>query len=221
MDNQNTSVTTGEVRISYEHIMKPYAMRPDAEAKYSATLLIPKTDVTTKAAIDAAIRAATDIGVNAKWNGQRPVQVPQPVWDGDGLRQNGARFGPECAGHWVVTASSKQKQDVVDIDGNIILDASEVYSGMYARAYITFFAYNNAGKRGIGCGLGPVQKLRDGEPLDGRVSAQDVFGGRNAISTPAPYNAPAQASYAAPAQASYAAPATRINPITGQPVRAS
>ena len=174
--NKATNVTTGEVRISYEHLLKAYTNDPKNEPKFSATLLIPKSDVFTKQRIDAAIQAAIQEGVSAKWGGVRPPQPPIPVWDGDGLRQNGTAFGPECKGCWVLTASSKQPPEIVDVGFNPIIQPTEVYSGMCARVNINFFAYNQTGKRGIGCGLGPVQKLRDGEPLGGYVSAAEAFG---------------------------------------------
>ena len=52
-----------------------------------------------------------------------------------------------------------------------ILDRAEVYSGCYARVSINFYAFNSNGNRGIACGLGNIQKVRDGEPLGGRSSA--------------------------------------------------
>ncbi|MFZ5975222.1 MAG: ssDNA-binding protein [Bacillota bacterium] len=228
MANKPTEVTTGEVRISYEHLMKPYAPKPDAEPKYSATLLIPKTDIDTKRRIDAAIQAAIAEGVSSKWGGIRPPQPPIPIHDGDGLRPNGIAFGPECKGHWVMTASSKQPQEIVDIAMNPIINPTEVYSGMYARVNINFFAYNQAGRRGIGCGLGPVQKTRDGEPLGGRTTAAEVFGSmpqqpyvpapqypQQQTDTP-PWQTPAQPQYA-PSQTQAPAQQSQINPITGQP----
>lgn len=161
---KQTQVTTGEVRISYEHLLKPYAQQPGAEEKYSVTVLIPKSDIATKQRIDMAIQAAISEGVATKWGGVRPPQPPVPIHDGDGLRPNGDAFGEECKGYWVMTASSKQRQDIVDTAMNPIIDPTEVYSGMYARVCLNFFAYNSTGKKGIGCGLGPVQKTRDGEP---------------------------------------------------------
>ena len=205
--NKPTQVTTGEVRISYEHLLKAYAQQPGAEPKFSATLLIPKSDVGTKQRIDAAIQAAIAEGVAGKWNGARPPQPPTPVYDGDGLRPNGEMFGEECKGHWVMTANSKQQQEIVDMQMNPIFDSTQVYSGMYARVVINFFAYNAAGKKGIGCGLGPVQKTRDGEPLGGRMSAAEAFGG-GFDSTAYPAQPPQTPAYGAPAQApTYGAPA--------------
>ena len=53
-----TNVTTGRVRLSFVHVFKPYAFQPGQEEKYSTTVLVPKTDVDTKARIDAAIEVA-------------------------------------------------------------------------------------------------------------------------------------------------------------------
>lgn len=57
----------------------------------------------------------------------------------------------------------------------IILDQSEVYSGCYGRISVTFYGYNSNGNRGIGAGLGNIQKLEDGEALGGRSKASDEF----------------------------------------------
>lgn len=177
MSQNPTNVTTGQVRLSYTHLFQPYANQPGQEPKYSTTILIPKTDVATKQRIDAAINAAIIAGVSSKWNGVRPPQIAIALHDGDGVRpSDGMPFGEECKGHWVMTASSKQQQAVVDLSLNPIINQTEVYSGMYARVNINFFPYNSAGKKGIGCGLGPVQKIADGEPLGGRVSAEAAFG---------------------------------------------
>jgi len=56
-----------------------------------------------------------------------------------------------------------------------ILTRSEVYSGVYGRASINFYAFNSNGNRGIACGLNNLQKIRDGEPLGSRTSAEDDF----------------------------------------------
>jgi hypothetical protein len=202
-NNKPATITTGEVRISYEHLLKPHANStlPNAELKYSATLLIPKSDIATKQRIDAAIQAAIQEGVSTKWGGVRPPQIPFPIHDGDGVKQSGEPFGAECKGCWVMSASSKNQQEIVDTNMQPILAATEIYSGMYARVNVNFFAYNQNGKKGIGCGLGPVQKLRDGEPLAGGVSAEEAFSDGFTAPPAAPgYSQPAypQQPYATP-----------------------
>lgn len=206
-----TTVVTGDVRLSYVHLFTPYANQPGQEPKYSVTLLIPKSDVATKQRIDAAINASIIQGVSGKWNGTRPPQVKNPVWDGDGVRQNGEPFGDECKGHWVITASSKSQQQIVDGQLNPIINQSEIYSGIYARVSINFFPYFNSGNKGVGCGLGPVQKRSDGEPLGGTVTAESAFGDSAAL----PYNQP---TYAAAPQQSYAQPVYQ-QPAYQQPMQ--
>lgn len=211
--NDLMRVTTGEVRLSFVHLFKPYANEQGQEEKYSCTVLVPKSDVDTMARINAAIEAAKQRGISEKWGGQCPPILQIPVHDGDGVKpSDGMPFGPECKGHWVFTAGSgvDYPPEVVDSQGNPIINQSEVYSGMYGRVVVTFYPYFFGGKKGIGCGkgLGPVQKLRDGESLGGiGMSAAQAFGGPQPV---APQYAPAP-SYAQPQSA------RQVNPITGLP----
>ena len=180
-----THVVTGKVRFSYEHLMKPYANTtsdPNAVPKYSVTVLVPKSDTATKARIDAGIAAAKKAGLDAKkYKEGTPIdKLPTPIWDGDGYRADGyTPFGPECKGMWVFTAScgADRKPEIVDVNGSPIISASEIYSGIWGRVSVDFFAYNFAGKQGVGCALCNAQKLADGEPLGAaRPTAGDDFG---------------------------------------------
>ena len=102
MDYQ-TSITTGKVRLSYVHLLQPYANVPGQEEKYSCTILLPKSDTETMNRIQAAIEAAKEKGVLTQWNGIQPPVIPVPVYDGDGVRpSDGMPFGDECKGHWVL-----------------------------------------------------------------------------------------------------------------------
>lgn len=38
-----------------------------------------------------------------------------------------------------------------------------------------FYAFNSSGNKGIACGLNNLQKIRDGEPLGGKASAESDF----------------------------------------------
>lgn len=212
--NIATKVLTGEVRLSYANLISPRAAQQGQEPKYSVTLLIPKTDSATIADINASIKAAYDEGVSKKWGGAHP-QPKVIVHDGDGLRPSGLPFGDECKGHWVLTASSKNKPQVVGIDNiNCELAPQDIYSGMYARVTINFFAYDTAGSKGVGCGLGNVLKTRDGEPLSGGASAASDFAGiGNTVAPAMPTPTPQYNSAVSPQQG-----AVRINPITGQPM---
>ena len=50
-----------------------------------------------------------------------------------------------------------------------------MYSGVYGRASITFYAFNSNGNKGIACGLQNLQLIRDGEPLGSKASAESDF----------------------------------------------
>lgn len=230
--NIATKVLTGEVRLSYANLTAPRAPQQGGEPKYSVTLLIPKTDAATIADINASIKAAYDDGVSKKWGGAHPTPK-QIVHDGDGLRPSGLPFGDECKGHLVLTASTKNKPQVVGIDNlDCELAPSDIYSGMYARVTINFFAYDTAGSKGVGCGLGNVLKTRDGEALAGGASAASDFEGlgqsfaAQTTTTPvypqAQPTTPQQVAPAQPTTPQQAAPAQpqshpAVNPITGLP----
>lgn len=234
MNDLTSGVTTGEARLSYVHLFKPYAFQPGQEEKFSCTVLIPKSDTATMERISAAIEAAKAKGVSDKWGGVQPPMIPTPVYDGDGVRpSDGMPFGAECKGHWVFTASSKVEYppEVVDQQGNPIINQSEIYSGIYARVNVSFYPYAFGGKKGIGCGLGPIMKMRDGESLGGgALSAAQAFGlaaqatpqyGAAQAATPqyAPPQPVATLQYGAAQAATPQAPMqqAQINPITGLP----
>lgn len=193
----SNTIVTGEVRLSYVNVFEPRANQNGGDPKFQVTVLLPKSDTATKAAIDREIQAELQNGVATKFGGQLPAMPAIPIHDGDGLRPNGEPFGEECRGCWVFTASSKQRPEVVDENLQPIISPTAVYSGCYGRVSIRFFAYNQAGKKGIGCGLGNVQKLRDGEPLGGGSTALQDFGAPAAAPQPAAYQQP---QYAAPTQ---------------------
>lgn len=228
-NNIPTKVLTGEVRLSYCNLVAPRSNNndPNAEPKYSVTLLIPKTDTATYQNILSSIEAAAKDAQSKIWGGVRPPVMPIPIHDGDGVRDNGTPFGSECKGCWVMTASSKQKPQVVhQTDINTELLPQDIYSGMYARVTINFFGYNQRGKRGIGCGLGNVMKTRDGEALAGGASAAADFAGvgQEVGSATPNYGA---AMPATPGQMTYqntgmssnpmGVQPGAVNPLTGQP----
>ena len=172
----NQQIVLTNVRLSYVHLTKPYANDPSQEAVYSCTVLVPKDSKDNIAKIDAAIKAAKEAGIAGKWNGTVPPIVPTPVHDGDGTMQNGNAYGAECKGCLVFTAKSKRPIEIVDRRRQPILTESEIYSGIYANICVNFYPYLYQGKKAIGCGLGPVQKVADGESFGGSApKAASVF----------------------------------------------
>lgn len=165
-----TKVVTGIVRLSYANVWEPASIN-GSKPKYSVSLIIPKGDTKTIADINAAIDAAIQEGA-AKFGGKIPnkAALKLPLRDGDIERDDEA-----YKGSYFVNTNSTTAPEVVDRSLQRILDRNEVYSGCYARVSINFYAFNSNGNRGIACGLGNIQKVRDGEPLGGKTSAADDF----------------------------------------------
>lgn len=170
----NTKVVTGKVRFSFCHIFEPQAPQGGGDPKYSVTLLIPKADTATLGKIREAMAEARENFCQRNGAGALPQKPVHTLHDGDGVRDSGDPYGPECRGCYVITVSSKQKPIIVDSFRNAITDPGEVYSGCYGRAAINFYGYNSNGKKGISAGLLSVQKLHDGEPF-GTVGSADDF----------------------------------------------
>lgn len=172
MANQTkTKVITGTVRLSYANVWEPKSINGGAE-KYSVSLIIPKSDTKTIAAINAAVDAAIEEGIS-KFGGKKPnkAAIKLPLRDGDVERDDEAY--QNC---YFVNANSTTAPQLVDQQVNPIFDRSEVYSGVYGRVSLSFYAFNSNGNKGVACGLGNIQKVKDGEPLGGRTNAADDFG---------------------------------------------
>ena len=143
--------------------------------KFSVSLIIPKSDTKTVAKIKAAIEAAYKEGEAKLKGNSRTVPalsaIKTPLRDGDAERPD----DPAYANSYFMNANSNTAPGIVDADCQPILDRSEVYSGVYGRASVNFYAFNSNGNRGIACSLNNLQKIRDGEHLGGKSSAEDDF----------------------------------------------
>ena len=166
-----TKVVTGIVRLSYANVWEAKSINGGAE-KFSVSLIIPKSDTKTIDAINAAVDSAIEEG-KGKFGGKIPNKavLKLPLRDGDIDRPDDEAYA-DC---YFVNANSNTAPQVVDRQTNPILDRSEVYSGVYARVSVNFYAFNSNGNRGVACGLGNIQKVRDGESLGGRSNAADDF----------------------------------------------
>lgn len=170
-----TKVITGrDTRWSYANVWEPKSIN-GSTPKYSVSLIIPKSDTATVKKIQLAIKAAYEEGQSKLKGSGRSVPalsaIKTPLRDGDAERPD----DPAYADSWFVNANSATAPGVVDANLNPVIDRREVYSGVYGRASINFYAFNTNGSKGIACGLNNLQKIRDGEPLGGRASAESDF----------------------------------------------
>ena len=165
----NTKVTTGKCRLSYAHLFEASSIEGN-DPKFSTAILIPKTEIDTIKAIKEATIEAAEMG-KAKLGKYVLANLKTPLRDGDVEHPDDDTY----KGMYFLNASSKNKPGVVDSNVHPVLDATEIYSGCYARLTINFYAYSASGNKGIAAGLGNVQKLEDGESLSGIARAEDDF----------------------------------------------
>lgn len=169
-----TKVITGEARLSYANLWEPKSIN-GGTPKYSVSIIVPKSDVRTVAKIKAAIDAAYHEGeTKLKGNGKTVppfASLKTPLRDGDIDRPDDETY----ANSYFINANSGTAPGIVGRDCEAIFERSQIYSGVYARASINFYAFNSNGNKGIACGLNNIQKLRDGDPLGGKSRAEDDF----------------------------------------------
>jgi hypothetical protein len=175
-NNDPKKIITGwDTRWSYCNVWEPKGIDGSKPA-WSVSLIIPKSDKETLSKIEKAIQAAYEEGASIlKGTGKTvpPLSaINSPLNDGDEKRSG----DPAYENAYYLNAKNYQRAPgIVDKDRQDILDHSEVYSGVYGRACISFFAYNKNGNKGIGCSLHHLQKGRDGDPLGGFTRAEDEF----------------------------------------------
>ena len=167
-------VTGPDTRWSYVNAWEPKSIN-SGTPKYSVSLIIPKSDTKTIQKVKAAIEAAYHEGESKlKGNGRSVpplTTLKTPLRDGDSERPD----DPVYANAYFVNANNSSAPGIVDADRQPILERSEIYSGVYGRASVNFYAFNTNGNKGIACSLNNLQKIRDGEPLGGKSNAEDDF----------------------------------------------
>ena len=170
ISNPMKVITGVDTRWSYANVWEPKSIN-SGTPKYSVSLIIPKSDTKIKAAIEAAYKEGE---TKLKGNGKSVPALSvlkTPLRDGDAERPDDEAY----KNSYFVNANPTSAPGIVDADLNPILTRSEVYSGVYGHASITFYAFNSSGNKGIACGLNNLQKIRDSEPLGGKASAESDF----------------------------------------------
>jgi hypothetical protein len=167
------TVITPEAILSYPHIFQPAAPNPLAEPVYSCSLVFPAgTDL-------SELREAALVAAREKWGdkanaGIKAGKIRMP------FRTDAEEKG-YSEGSVFLNVKSKTKPGAVSKyagpDGKPmpIEDSEELYPGCRVRASLRAFAYDTNGNRGVSFGLNNIQKLGDGERIDGRKRAEDEF----------------------------------------------
>lgn len=168
---QPTKLPIGLVRFSYLHVWEAVAIEEGQDKKYSASLIIPKSDKALVKKITVAIEAAKQAGKDTKFGGKIPANLKVPLRDGDAERPDDENY----KNSYFINCSAKTKPGIVDKDRNPILEQDQVYSGMFGYASVTFYPFNTSGNKGVAAGLNHIMKVKDGESLGGRATAENDF----------------------------------------------
>lgn len=163
--SETNQVVTPKFRVSFPQVFEAKHDMSGNGPFYSIQMLFPKdTDITELKRLFAAT-------AKAKFGDDWKDKVTKiPFRDGD------EKTWESHKGHIFVNAKSKYQPGVVDQNLKDIISPSDFYGGCYARATVTAYAYDTAGNKGVAFGLQNIQKMADGEPLNGRTKAKDDFG---------------------------------------------
>lgn len=156
-------------RISYANLLEPRAPKGQEEKVYSCVVMIDPEDKDAIAAIEKATDAAIKKGVVSKWNGKTPRKIMRPLQSGDDKESESLH------GYMIVNCKANRAPAVLDRKKAPILNAEEVYSGMWAIVCVNMYPYSVTGNNGVGAGLNAVLKTADDEQLGGSGSGAHAF----------------------------------------------
>lgn len=155
--NENT-------RWSFLHIWEPVSISGE-RPKYSITLVIKKdsSDMDLiRDTIKSVYKNSTQVLASETGNIPALATLRLPIRDGDIDRPGDSSY-ENC---YYINAYSTRSPGIVDENLNEITDRSQVYSGCYGRASVSFYAFNTGETAGIACSINNLQKISDGENYD-------------------------------------------------------
>ena len=175
------TVITPKFRASYPHLFKPQKNDLNGKTEFSIVAIFAKgTDLTPLKKAAEAVLVEKFGADKSKWpsNLRSPFRKCSERWKNEGGKQiipAGYEDG-EAIFMTFKQDAEKGKPCVVDASVQEIIEPQHVYAGMYARASVRPYYYNQKGNQGVSFGLNNVQKLEDGDPLGGgKTRAQDDF----------------------------------------------
>ena len=162
----STTITLNNVVISYPNLFTPKQIMGQGDPKYSTAILIAKND---KANLDKLKAAIEEAKKDDKLKGARKLDMP--LRDGDEEKPDDKYY----AGCYYINAKAPENHPPKIVDRHVdpIMDQDEIYAGCICNIKVSLYAYNFSGHTGVGVGLGNLQKVKDGERMDGGSSAAE------------------------------------------------
>lgn len=171
---KGASITTAEGRLAYAfNLLKASSIDPNGKPKFSCLMVFPKgTDFT---ALSDEIEAVAQAGYGKDY--AKKFKVKKPVFK---LVADNPIWGFDPADYEIgIAANSIEPVKIVGAEPTItVTDASQVYSGRWARMNVKpyLFPEGSPGGKGVALGLQLVQLLRNDTTIgSSRVAAEDAF----------------------------------------------
>lgn len=167
-----STLITPECTAIFVYVWEPReSMNEGGAAQYSISLLFKKNQDLSKLrkAVNAA--AIEKFGTSAVRDGQLSSKLKDPFRDADDMENP----IPGYRGGVYITAKSKTKPGIVDAHLEPITEPMDFYPGCICRASVKPFAFDKKGSKGVTFLLNNIQKVKDGDRLDGKKRAEDEF----------------------------------------------
>ena len=165
------------VRLSYEHIFTPSAFDDSQDAKYSATLIIPKdhADLPTlkRSMFEAGQETFPADFVAGGWPKGYTCSLKDADKDTDSSGTLLAEKNEAYKGCYILEANSTRRPLVIGRRKEAITEEDGIiYSGCYVNVSLAAGAYTfGKVKKGVKCYLNGVQFVKDGERFGADASA--------------------------------------------------
>jgi hypothetical protein len=182
-EKRNTLLTP-KFRVAFPQIAELKVFQPGQKGRYSCVALFTPSEFSDKdkqkwAALIAACNKVSMEQFKKPMKDLDRSVYKTPFHKGEEKEQY-AGFGQGVV--FCTMSAYTRRPGIVAIDGISPVDPADLYPGCYARASVNPFA--NGQWKSISIGMNHIQKLAEGERLDGATSAEEDFG-----SDPAEYAA--------------------------------
>ena len=172
--SNDTHILIKDARVSFPHLFKRPTIQGQ-EGKCGCVLMLePERHAGT---IQKVQKEMEELRKSALKN----QKVPS---DKRCLRDGDDKGRAEYEGYVVLSDNSRTRPYVIDFDGRTQIENEEdchIYAGCYVNAKIRLWAQDNKYGKRLNAELVSIQFLRDGEPLDGRVSVEEAASGFDTV----------------------------------------
>lgn len=168
----DVTCTTPTFRASYPYVFEARKNELNGKDEFSLVALFGKgIDITP-------LRAAANAAVIKKWGPDKakwPQNLKSPFREHKEKMKEGKYPDGYEDGGIFITFKAQDRPTIVDQAMQEVIEPRKVYAGVYLRASVAAYAYDNKGNRGVAFGLNHLQIVKDGDPISGRPSVTQAF----------------------------------------------